>query len=361
MKNQVIKSFFVLFAPIIVIGCSQIYDPHLDIQEDILIVDAHMTDKPEIYSVKLSLTSPFNSSAISTTVSGANVLVIDNKNNNRQIYSETGRGYYTYNPGIDNIPVSGDSYTLHIETSDGNIYESSPELMPPHVIADSIYGIKKNRTVLIQSPDGGSTIPTINSYIDIIADIQTSAASAVKVRFKPGWIFEMINYHREITGGPPVPPTFSWTFTIDNSLYISYVTNNNILKEQYAASLQTDNLAQLYSAQNLEYIVLVMNFYCLNNDSYAFYSEMKKQLSSDDALFDPIAEQITGNIKCVNNPVKQVKGMFDVASHEIAVFFVNPNNKNSPPTINQTEYLHGLPSEPEGKTDGILPEWWFQP
>lgn len=360
MKNQIIKLLIVLFGAIIETRCSEIYDPQLDIPADILVVEAHMTDKPETYYVKLSSTTPFNSLKESTPVSGAKIWVTDNKDNSIQMYSETGRGYYSYNPGTNNIAVSGDSYTLHIETSDGNIYESSPEEISSSVVVDSVYGIRKNRTELIQSPDGGSSIPTINSYIDIIADIQTGTNSTPKVRFAPDWIFEMIDYHRDIIGGPPVPPTFSWSYLENNSLYISDLTDNNILTEQYAGSLLVNNLAYFYAKQNLSYIVVVLNFYCLNNDSYSFYNEMKKQLSADDALFDPVEEQVTGNIKCISNPDKQVTGLFDVASHQINAFLVNPNSGNRPPALKPAEILHGLPDETNGKTEGIPPDWWFE-
>ena len=87
---------------------------------------------------------------------------------------------------------------------------------------------------------------------------------------------------------------------------------------------------------------------------------MNKQLSSEDALFDPIAQQIEGNIKCVNNTEIQVTGLFEVASHKIALFLVNPNSENSPPTLKKVQNFLGLPTESSGKTEGIPPSWWLE-
>ena len=63
---------------------------------------------------------------------------------------------------------------------------------------------------------------------------------------------------------------------------------------------------------------------------------MKEQLSSDDALFDPIAQQIEGNMKCVNKPEKKVAGLFEVSSHVMPVFLVYPESENSQPVIKKT-------------------------
>lgn len=359
MKNQLIYLFIVLFLMIVAIRCSQIYDPRLDNTVNILVVEAHMTNVPEPYYVKLSLTSLFNSSSLSNPVSGANVWVIDNNNSSKYTYSETGTGHYSFTPNQNETGAFGHSYTLHIETSDGNIYESSPEVMSSPAHVDSVYGIRKTKTELVESPEGGSSLYENRNYIDIISDIQSNKDSVPKVRFESDWIFEMINYHRDVTGGPPVPPTYSWTYTRDSSLYISESTKSYILKEQYSGSLLTDNLAALYENQFLQYIILVMNYYYLNDDSYSFYTDMTEQLSANDALFDPISKQINGNIRCINNPEKTAAGLFDVSSHETEVFFVNPNSQNNPPTIKKTGSFNGLPTKTAGKTEGLPPDWWY--
>jgi hypothetical protein len=359
MKNQRLLLLIILCLVIITSGCSQIYDPSLESQDDILVVEAHMTDNIETYSVTLSLTSPFNSSIENNPVSGAKIRVIDENNGSKYNYSETSEGFYLYNPNSADKGVIGHSYTLYIETAEGDIYCSTPQAMNSPVYIDSLYGIRKIKTEMFKSPDDGSVLYKNKTYIDIITDIRTGMDSTPRVRFEANWIFEMIDYHRDVTGGPPVPPTYSWKYSKDLSFTISESSKNNLLKEQNAGSILVDNLAGLYEKQHLEFIVLVLNYFSLNNDSYNFLNDMKKQLSGDDVLFDPMSLQIKGNMKCLNNPEKQVKGLFDVASHRIDVFFVNPNNVNSPPTIIRAGVFRGLPARSEGKTEGIPPYWWF--
>jgi hypothetical protein len=360
MTNQRILLIIILCLVIITTRCSQIYDPRLESQDDILVVEAHMTDNIETYFVSLSLTSPFNSSTENIPVSDAKIWVIDEKSGSKYLYSETSEGFYSYTPNSVDKGVIGHSYTLYIETAEGDIYCSTPQVMRSPVYIDSVYGIRKVKTEMLKSPDDGSVLYKNKTYIDIISDIRTGIDSTPIVRFEANWIFEMIDYHREVTGGPPVPPTYTWIYSKGLSYMISESARNNLLKEQNAGSILADNLAGLYEKQHLEFIVLVLNYYSLNDDSYNFFNDMKKQLSGDDVLFDPISLQIRGNIKCLTNPEKQVKGLFDVASHRIAVFLVNPNNVNSPPTVKRSGVFHGLPPGTEGKTEGIPPYWWFE-
>ena len=360
MKNYLILSFIAFCLIIFLSGCSQIYDPQLENQNEILVVEAHMSDFQETYFVKLSLTTRFNSSQISNPVSGARVWVTDDNNRSIYLYSETDKGYYSFSPSMNEIGMNRHSYSLHINTASGDMYESSSEMMDYPFLIDSVYGIKKTRTELVKSPDDGSVFPEKRTYIDIITNIHSDFNSALKMRFNPAWIFEMIDYHRDVTGGPPVPPTYSWTYTANNSLAVSAAADNNILTEQYAGSLLIDNLTSPNANQNLFSIVIVMNYYSLNDNSYNFYREMEEQLSSDDALFDPIAQQIEGNMKCVNKPEKHAVGLFEVASHEMQVFLVSPGNENSQPVFKKANSFYGLPGEPKGQTEGVPPYWWFE-
>ena len=360
MKNHLILSSIafclIIFSP----GCSKIYDPKLEAQDDILVIEAHMSDAPEIYFVKLSLTTRFNSAMTSNQVSGARVWVTDDNNRSIYLYSETGNGYYSFYPATGETGVAGHSYSLHIKTASGDEYESSTQIMVSPVQVDSVYGITRSRTELVKSPDGSSESYVKRTYIDILTDIHSNINSTPKVRFDPGWIFEMIDYHRDVTGGPPVPPTYSWTYTENNSLAVSETADINILPEQYAGSLLIDNLVAVNADKNLVYVIMVMNYHSLGDDSFNFYTEMNKQLSSDDALFDPITQQIGGNMKCVNKPEKQVAGLFEVASHKRVAFFVNSISKNRQPVFKKVLNFHGLPGEPNGQTEGNPPVWWLE-
>ena len=59
---------------------------------------------------------------------------------------------------------------------------------------------------------------------------------------------------------------------------------------------------------------LQTRLYALNQTSSVYYQELNKQLSFEGKLFDPIAVQLQGNVKCISNPDKLALGLFEVSS-----------------------------------------------
>ena len=69
--------------------------------------------------------------------------------------------------------------------------------------------------------------------------------------------------------------------------------------------------------------ILYLNLYSLNNDSYLYYKSMDEQLKSDGKLFDPIAVQLDGNIKCISNQGNKAFGFFEASSVTSSAFTVD--------------------------------------
>jgi hypothetical protein len=336
-------------------ACREIYEPVLENGEHILIIEALMTDAVEEYFVKLSYTSPFNSPDTGNPLSGASVWVTDYSDNSIQTYTESKAGYYSFLPDLTSKGINGHTYTLHIKTPEGELYESSPEMLNAPVRVDSVYGFIKNRVVLTATSDNGSVSYQTQPYIDIAADIRTISTS--NVRLKSDWLFEMIDHHDEVLGQPP-PPTYRWTFYKDSPICLSDVTGSQIKKNQFAGSLLIGYLRLLYSKYHLNYVILSMNFYNLNDDSFIAYSAMQDQLEANDALFDPVATQIGSNISCITNPEKTVIGLFEASSHIQVLYFVSQSGQNAPYIVS-ARLPHILPPTDEGVSEGIPPDWWI--
>ena len=62
-------------------SCSKVYDPSIDTEQNMLVVDGRITNKTDAYHVLLSSTMPFTSSEKGAPVRGANVFVTDNLDN----------------------------------------------------------------------------------------------------------------------------------------------------------------------------------------------------------------------------------------------------------------------------------------
>jgi hypothetical protein len=357
MSRKTILKICMLQFLFISIGCREIYEPALENSDNILVIEALMTNVQEEYFVKLSLTSLFNSAESENPVSGATVWVADLTDNSIQYYTESKAGYYSFLPDAGSEGVVGHIYKLFITTRDGEKYESSPETLHAPVRVDSLYGLIKNRAVLTETTDDGSVLYQTQPYIDLVTDVRSNSSQPSKVRFKADWLFEMIDTHNDVFGPPP-PPTYRWIFYRDSPICLSDATENQTKKEQFAGSLLVGYLRLLYSKFYLTYVVLSMNFYTLNEDSFIEYSTMKEQLDANNALFDPITTQIGGNISCTTNPEKAAIGLFEVSSHIRILYFVSQFGDNNP-SIESARLPHILPSTDEGASEGIPPDWWI--
>jgi hypothetical protein len=354
MKTSILLSLCAIPFFIAVSACKQIYDPHLDHSNELLVVEALLTNAVESYYVKLSNTISYSSTRSDYPVTGASVSVTDNTDNDTIIFKENSPGFYIFSADSGTKGTAGHSYTLLIITREGERFESSPEVMATTAEIDSVYGILEQRNVLTESVNDGSEIYNIIEYLNIIADLKGTESDPA-VRFKPDWLFEMVDYHKDCIGFNCPPPTYMWKYYLDNQLRLTEPSDNIILREQLAGSMQSDYFKMLYAEQHLFYIVLILNCYHLNKNSYEFYKNMNDQLAADNALFDPIAAQIEGNIYCVSDREKQVLGQFEVSFHTSSLYMVIPY----PVSVKPVKNFRGLPEESEGKSEGNPPDWWM--
>jgi hypothetical protein len=354
MKKKRISFLFIIQVFLIVSACKQIYDPHLAETGETLVVEALMTNDPETYYVKLSSTIPYNSTFTDRPVTNASVSVTDVTDNSILLFSETRDGYYTFTADSGARGVIGHSYVLHIVTTEGERFESLPELLNGTSGLDTVYGQLEERNVLIESTSDGSTLYKKVAYLNIMADIKNTEPVSRGIRFRPKWLWEMIDYHEDCSFNCP-PPTYIWKYYEDGQYSISETKDHQGLREQPAGSVQLAYFKMLYHEQHLAYIVLILNNYYLNEDSYGFYKDVKEQLAANNAIFDPITTQIEGNIQCLNDPEKKALGLFEVSSHETCVFMVTPD----PPVVKTVRKFRRLPVETEGSFSGEPPDWWI--
>jgi hypothetical protein len=113
--------------------------------------------------------------------------------------------------------------------------------------------------------------------------------------------------------------------------------------------------------------ILYLNQYTLNNETFLYYKNLNEQIQSEGKLFDPVAAQLTGNIKCISDPEKRAIGFFEASSVSYSEYIVDLRNLiNSQPTLIKTPYI--MPPEPIGcrinRTASIhqnhnIPSFWI--
>ena len=116
-----------------------------------LVMEGQVTDEPGPYTVKLSRATNVNEILVRTRpVSAIKVAIFDNLGNS-EILKEVETG--TFQTDVNGIQgVIGRSYTLHVETYDGKIYESTPETIIPAGSIENVY--YKFETI---QPEDGTT------------------------------------------------------------------------------------------------------------------------------------------------------------------------------------------------------------
>lgn len=106
-------------------------------------------------------------------------------------------------------------------------------------------------------------------------------------------------------------------------------------------------IAAGYQSYEINHRILYLNQYTINNDTYLYYKSLDEQMQSEGKLFDPVASQLTGNIKCITDAGKKAIGFFEASSVSYYAYIVDFRDLvNSQPTLVKTPYI--MPPELNG-------------
>ncbi|MBN2519128.1 MAG: DUF4249 domain-containing protein [Bacteroidales bacterium] len=308
------KILYFLILLIITISCQTPYYPEdLDDNEKILVVEGFLTNKPGPYHVSLSWAAPFETGEISF-VQNATVIISDDKGN-REVLTESGYGdYLTKKDGIKG--TIGNTYKLRIELADGSIYESIPSVMKTPPVFDTIYAergilkkISKNTygDIIIHEDDG------LNVYIDM----KTNDHEQGYFRYSSRYYAQHIHTIPGAEGPISVYcPSFGNLNDMPNVKAAIFNGTNYIVKKQnmgfltYIVYKETDST----SARWPYGWVIANTLYTIDVHVFEYYQAIVDQLNASERIFDPVATQITGNIKCITDTTKLALGIMEVAS-----------------------------------------------
>ena len=106
-------------------GCTETYPLLTNTYEEAIVVEATLTNELKNQEIKITKTSKFEDKSIQVE-KGAEVIVKDNQNNS-YLFEENAGVYVSQTP-FQILPNR--QYTLEIKTTDGKVYESSPEILP---------------------------------------------------------------------------------------------------------------------------------------------------------------------------------------------------------------------------------------
>lgn len=371
--------FFISIICILLVSCYDPYTASVESDEKILVVDGMISNEKASYIVSLNYAMPFYSDDASQPVHSAKVTVLDDLGNSFN-FNDNGTGDYSSDP-LEFTGQPGRTYTLQIETIEGEIYESGPQKLIKAYQPDTVYA----------EADYQQTISRFNEIIvtvrggNIMADITSETDSLPRFRFTSDLVEQ---YFYALNIPPPQfdPPLYSFycweTDDISQDVNLTgneyslnkssvnrhevYFIDDNIYVEGKVyelGSLEPDlsyrGIATTYRRiYNVSHRILYLSQYSLNEETCSYYLSMDAQLRSEGKLFDPIAVQLTGNISCTSDPEKKVYGFFEASGVSRTSYIIGfRNHRNDEYLITRIPYRQ--PPQSDGCWINKVPPFWI--
>ena len=361
------------------VSCYKPYSGDVESGEKILVVDGLITNEVASYHISLSYALPFNSERTGKPVNSADVYVSDDLGSHYP-FIELSSGCYV-SDSLQFTGYPGRTYTLYIETADGEIFMSDPQTLNHEYYPDTIYAEVDYQTTLSRFNQILVTIRGAN----IMTDIRIHSDTLPRFRFTSNLVKQ---YFYALNVPPPYidPPLYSFycwqtendisdinlsrkdysshtslinkheVYFVDDQLYFDALTYSlGPLKPDLSHEALVSTNRQSYL---IKHRVLYLNLFTLNNDTYLYYKSMDDQLRSEGKLFDPIAVQLDGNINCTTNPDKKSMGFFEASSVTRTAYIIGFRKvSNNEYSITKIPYIQ--PSKSNGCMIDKIPPFWI--
>lgn len=293
-------------------GCTEEFALVTETFEDVLVVEATITNELKIQQIRLSRTFPLEGEPFFENK--ANVRVIDS-NNNEYTFNDTSGGLYVSTTEFQ--AEQGVSYRLLITTSDGKEYSSIDEFLPESAEISNLYaelitsGGKRGIQVLVDSNDnlGNSnyfryeyeeTYQRIADYF-FYYDLIISDASGI------GTDQILYSIREEVR---PDNERVCYESRDSNEII---VTSTDGLIEQKVSKFPVRFISDDDIIIRDRYSILVKQ-YVQSADANNYYRILKDISSDESLLIDKQPGFIQGNVFSSQSIDEKVVGFFDVSS-----------------------------------------------
>lgn len=351
MKKILFFRFLITIFLTSIIGCTTPYNYQVNGFEDVIVIEATITNEYKFQEIKLSRTYTLEESAPKFETEA--VVSVTDDNGNKYEFEENGESYVS----IIQFQASPDrKYQLHVLTQNGKSYLSdSVKLTTPTPIENIQATPVTRNNVLGVEITVNSTDPTNSSKYYRYEYEETSKIIA------PKWYSVEAVANIFPKGSNPKGEIVFKERTKEAKICFSSQKSNTILLTS-TNNLSSDKVINfplrfISSTDNYirnRYSILVKQ-YVQNLASYTFYETLKSISSSGSLLSQTQPGFFSGNIKSVDNPGEKVIGFFDVSSYsEKRLFF---NYTDIFPKEKIPEYQYYCPEE--SQITEVLMEQYF--
>ena len=289
--------------------------------DDILVVEATVTDREEFQQVLLSKPTPLGADTVRINEQNARV-VVEESSGASYTFSEIAPG--TYQSDQSFAASAGNSYTLRITLANGLEYASTPENLPGTSVIDDIYADR------ITSDTG---VDGVGIYVDSstpdtqFGNYKYTYEETYKI-VAPNWTafeFEILN---DGTEPGSVPAVQLVPRAQEEEVCYNTVPSNEVLLSEGTTLVDgqsVGNLIRFVGGDNPiishRYSILVRQ-YLQSPEAHSFYRSLS-DFSSSDNIFNQVQPGLLeGNISPVGESNSFVLGYFEVSSvSESRLFF----------------------------------------
>jgi hypothetical protein len=314
-KKQYITFIFPVIL-LLLLSCREVYYPEgLNSGKAIPIIQGRIAED-ESPTVVLSRAMDYES-AVPDYISGAEVIVSDNKGNVVTL-TESTPGHYV-DAVRELFGIVGTAYKLHVKMEDGEEFESSMVIMPKKPIIDSLYaepGTKKTHSYDQYS----RPISVTYEGLYFSTSLSANGDSTLFYRFNTSALKESTCIR--LPGTPSAMPMYIWEPSALDFIYsVDFTVNSagrqvrpehpiGFVRYFYDPSMAT----VIYSAPLIIGWVVTLKVIAISSDVYNYYQSVGTQLNSNDQMFAPVPSQVKSNIHCTTDPDLPVVGVFEASS-----------------------------------------------
>jgi len=293
--------------------CVYKFEPPSEGYENLLVVEALLTNGDDPFEVKLSRSIPIDEHNF-IPEENAQISITDNTGSIYDLYQESPGRYLSY-PGFKG--ETGKEYQLQIQTADGEQYISESVLLRETPPIDSVYYRYEER-VIAESKDN---IPGLQIYVTTHdADNDTWY---YRWDYKETWEFRTKYNSTKIWEDGMLKEReeqiyLCWRNHESSSVLLgtSKNLNEDIIFELPLVYISnaTDRLISKYS--------ILVKQYSLSEESYNYWKDLEKINENLGTLFDPQPYVLKGNIHNINDDNDIVLGFFDASSVQEERIFI---------------------------------------
>jgi len=325
---------------IVLAGCQEVFVPEVEDPEPVIMIEGMFTSLSEDHQVKITYTKSFNERPYYDYVDNAHVEIEDDLGNIIP-FDYYWNGIYKSDTNHVYKAEIGRTYVLRIITPEGDVFESSPQTVTESPEISKLV-CRYDQGVVLTENCNGDVYEIKMDGIDIFGETSgilpfhnyyfyrwdAYIQNVTILTNKEGNLYYYLYRHKRISG------KYRDVIRTGNADdYADFNIKNHelvfITKEDMSNYIQPfpDMMYVLLDAR-FEGLLFKLEQLSISDDAYSFWRKAELQLEAEGRLFDPVASQLKGNMKCISDSTKNVIGVFNAsqASLKYAYFYIDYKN-----------------------------------